>query len=480
MRALVVLLLLSSARVALARPTGFDHVVHDRNIIVNGGDSLPCANCHDKGGKLLAKPGHAACFGACHGPLPGKAPVGDRTKVCTNCHEEASLAAKKPPASYVVESDFNISFGHKQHAAVACAQCHDMREKAAKPATHARCAGCHDGGKGHGPPMTTCSSCHPQAVGKPEPPELAAVQNTVTSTFSHQKHGTRGAFGKDCATCHAAIRETDDTQLPRPQMKSCGIAGCHDAKAAFATTEACTRCHTTMPQRFEVWRPTDRFMHSGNHAQLVQTKPCKMCHALSATGEARTTGHAACAECHAEDFAARQPKICGACHNATEPWRHLVADRGPPSQTEFGAMLDHDKHQRECTSCHSLRTETDQLRTPRGHHACTGNACHAVSSGPAPHFDDCKACHTLGLAAAREAARLNAAWSVRQKFDHASHARTPNGNELACHACHTTLAGTNLVELATPLKPTCLPCHDDGKGAFKLTGTTCKRCHGGT
>ena len=26
-------------------------------------------------------------------------------------------------------------------------------------------------------------------------------------------------------------------------------------------------------------------------------------------------------------------------------------------------------------------------------------------------------------------------------------------------------------------KAACLPCHDEGKAAFKLTGTTCTRCH---
>lgn len=476
MRALVVLVLL--AGVAMAGPVGFDHVVHDRNVVVNGGDSIPCGRCHDKGGKLLAKPGHAACFGACHGPLPGKAPVGDRTKVCTNCHEEASLTSKKPPANYTVESDFNVSFGHKQHAAVACSQCHDMREKATKPATHARCASCHDGAKGHGPPMAKCTSCHPTAVGKPEPPALAAVQNTVTSTFSHPKHATRGTLGKECTTCHAAIRETDDTQLPRPQMQGCALGGCHDAKAAFPTTGSCVRCHERAPDRFDVWRPEARFTHSSEHAQAVQATPCKTCHVLTPAGEARPAGHAPCVQCHADDFAARQPKICGACHNATEPWRHLVADRAPPPRTEFGAMLDHDKHKTTCTNCHALRTDTAELRTPRGHAACTGKTCHAVSTGAAPHLDDCKACHELGLADARLLARKQAPWSVRAAFEHATHAKTQDGNPLACSVCHTTLNGTNLVELATPQKPTCLPCHDDGKGAFKLTGTTCKRCHG--
>lgn len=468
------------AGVAAATPTGFDHVVHDRNLIVNGGDALACARCHtDKANKLIRRPAHAACFGACHGPLPSpKTPVGDRVKVCASCHE--TLTAKKPPANYLIEPDFNISFGHKQHATVACAQCHDMRDKPAKPAIHARCASCHDGAKGHGPPMTNCTSCHPQGVGKPQPPELATVQNTVTSTYSHTKHAVRGAVGKDCATCHATIRETDDIQLPRPTMKSCGLAGCHDAKAAFATTEACTRCHDRAPTRFDVWRPSERFTHRGNHARVVATMPCKTCHMLTASSELRSTGHAPCAGCHADDFAARQPTTCGACHNATEPWRKLVTDRGPPPRTEFGAMLDHDKHKSDCSACHSLRTESAELRTPRGHSGCSGKTCHANSTGPVPRFEDCKACHELGLAAARANTRMEAPWSVRAQFDHKTHAKTTNGNDLACRACHTTLAGTKLVELATPPKATCLPCHDDGKGAFKLTGTTCKRCHGGS
>ena len=54
-------------------------------------------------------------------------------------------------------------------------------------------------------------------------------------------------------------------------------------------------------------------------------------------------GHTACAGCHADDFGARWPKKCGACHNATEPWRALIADRPLPERTEFGATLDHEQ-----------------------------------------------------------------------------------------------------------------------------------------
>jgi hypothetical protein len=170
--------------------------------------------------------------------------------------------------------------------------------------------------------------------------------------------------------------------------------------------------------------------------------------------------------------------ICGACHNATEPWRPLVADRGPADRTEFGAMLDHDKHRGECGKCHSLRTPSAQLRPPRGHAACTGSGCHAEKGGPVPQLGACDACHRAGLAAERETARRVAPWSVRARFDHRTHATEAGGDKaLPCTTCHTNVSGTDLVKLAAPPKATCAPCHEANKSAFKLTGTSCGRCH---
>lgn len=473
-------------------PTGFDHIFHDRNLVVKNIDSLACSRCHtEQRGRLVGRPDHKACFGACHGPSPvaprrgGKVDFGERTKVCMNCHAESlqsrpytgKLPVSYPP--YGTDPDFNISFGHKQHGTVACAQCHDMRA-GAKPrrATHDRCAGCHDGSgqPGRGPAMRACTGCHPQAIGKPEPPALATVRDSVTATFSHAKHASRGGSGKDCVQCHREIPATDDTTLPRPTMQTCAVAACHDGKAAFAATSSCTRCHDKAPDRFEVARPTGRFFHGGFHAELVKKRPCISCHALGPRGDTIVASHDACIECHAKEFFARVPSTCGACHNATEPWRPLVADRAPAEQTEFGAMLDHAKHRQDCTRCHTLRTRGAQLRPPRGHAACTGAGCHAANTGPAPTLETCDGCHRQGLANAREEARRAAPWSVRATFDHRTHSHD-GGKPLACTSCHTTLPGNDLVALPTPAKATCAPCHDAGKTAFKLTGTACGRCH---
>jgi c(7)-type cytochrome triheme protein len=257
LKALAILALcagVAAADAPRATAIGFDHIFHDRNLVVKGGDALPCGRCHtEKQGKLVGKPTHASCFGACHGAAPtapkkgSKIALGDRAKICTSCHAEAALAKPYPGKlavfypPYSIDPDFNITLGHKQHAATACVDCHDMRTGAGKPAAHQRCAGCHDGSRAKGPAMSACASCHPRAVGKPQPPELAAVRDTVTAVFSHAKHAARGATGKDCATCHAGVRATNDTELPRPTVKDC--ASCHDGKSAFATSTACTRCH---------------------------------------------------------------------------------------------------------------------------------------------------------------------------------------------------------------------------------------------
>ncbi len=494
MRALVVLMLLSGIARAdgpRATPIGFDHQVHDRDVNISGAETIPCGRCHVDTiagrGFALARPDHASCFGSCHGAAPAKPKPGqkiaiespERLKLCTNCHAEVALGApftgklavSYPP--YDREQDFAVTIGHKRHRTFACATCHaDTLVKPASPGRpHVRCASsCHDGTPGKGPAMSACETCHVRASGSPQPPSLVPV--TVPIVFSHRAHASHAPAGRACATCHASIIDTDDNTLPRPDAKSCALAGCHDAHAAFAITASCTKCHKDPPTRtFHIERPVARFSHAA-HAPLTK-QPCAACHQLAPSGEIRAGTHDACtgSGCH-DDFGSAKPKICGACHNTTEPWRALAADRGPAEASEFGATLDHGKHAEPCASCHQLRTAKHELRTPRGHASCATAGCHAVTSGPAPNMTACNACHVLGEETARLADRTHAPWTVRGMFVHdAAHA-------LACVSCHDDLTATTARAIATPKKATCAPCHD-GKAAFKLTGTTCTRCHAG-
>ena len=478
---IAVVLALRAAAAPGTRALGFEHNLHDRDLVIAGGESLPCARCHPmKAGALVGKPGHAACFGACHGAAPRRRePPGGRLAICTSCHAEAALApdARASPVHYppyTLEPNFATTVGHRRHRDVPCARCHT----GARAAPHARCVGCHDGSAatGRGPAMTACTGCHTPATGAPLPPTIIHGEVNVTGAFSHGKHAARGGDGARCTTCHRALLDTDDNVLPAPRAETCATARCHDGAAAFAITAWCNRCHRapTTPG-FKVLRPVARYSHA-SHTDVRLS--CGGCHPLTKSGEVTVVGHAPCATCHAQDFGRRDPKICGACHNGTEPWRPLVPDRGPADDTEFGATLDHGRHAGACAGCHALTTPAAELRPPRGHRACTGKACHAVSSGPAPRLSACEACHRRGLARERQVARLAAPWSVRSKFDHASHARASGNRALSCEACHVELHGPDVTALATPPKATCAPCHD-GTTAFKLTGTTCTRCHQG-
>ncbi|MGE3544848.1 MAG: cytochrome c3 family protein [Kofleriaceae bacterium] len=483
--ALAIIAWLGARHARAGGATGFDHNVHDRDVAVSGAEAIACARCHPmKGGALVGRPDHQACFTSCHGGTPPASKRGTKLAiaselraVCVTCHSDAALdapvarrmAVAFPP--YTLGADFALTVGHKAHREAACAACHGDR----RGAPHARCAGCHDGSKrtGRGTAMTECRTCHQPGSGVPEPPRLQVRINTVTATFSHRSHAARGGAGNRCVTCHAEIRDTDDNTLPRPTATTCAVAGCHDGKASFGITRSCRTCHRAPEGEFDVARPTARY----SHATHTDTKlACTGCHPITAAGEVVKADHQPCVGCHADDFGKRSPVICGACHNATEPWRALVADRMPPERTEFGATLDHRTHTAACASCHMLTTATQQLRMPRGHRACTGAGCHAVRGGPVPSITACDGCHQLGLANQRQAARTKPAWSVRARFDHRPHMAARDASPVACERCHTDLGASSIIELPAPAKATCVPCHD-GVTAFKLTGTNCARCH---
>jgi hypothetical protein len=94
-----------------------------------------------------------------------------------------------------------------------------------------------------------------------------------------------------------------------------------------------------------------------------------------------------------------------------------------------------------------------------------------MAGGPAPRLGQCDGCHRAGRADARERERAADPWSVRKAFEHGAH---PG----ACTTCHSDLRGGDVVTLAVPAKQACESCHE-GTTAFKLTGTTCTRCHVG-
>lgn len=367
--------------------------------------------------------------------------------------------------------------------------------------------------------------------------------------FSHNAHLARGVL--PCQPCHDAgdsdAKGPAESPVPGPvpaPMSNLGAAparelisdaadkgqcaGCHDGAQAFSVTGPhCRRCHvqgTGVPDARARRGPA--FSHRDHQARGVNVnRACRTCHALDARGTPLPPApdHMPCAEaaCHRDQFSARAPKICGACHLGTEPWARLHFDRPPQGETEFGARFSHRLHQAvpaadtarpaadagpspgpsssssslsassgataaACTACHGARAQ--RMGLPAGHAACTGPACHAAAPAGAPAveatraampLDACERCHASGLLAARVAARLQQPWSVRARFRHEPHGVDPTrGAALSCTACHAdVLRSETLADIPGPPKAVCAPCHD-GRVSFKLTGHGCARCHG--
>ncbi len=463
---------------------GFDHVAHDGKVTVTGQASIDCAVCHplDKKGATKGMPGHASCYGACHTGAPAK-PTKKKVAVaidevaarlCVTCHAPADLGAlvagtaAKVPA-YVGgfgAPDYGLQISHQGHdAQTACATCHTPQKK---PKVHGRCAGCHLAADA-AVPMTSCATCH--TLSGEARPELD--HGPLPVTFTHDGHAKRATA--DCKACHARVATATGVELGAIGPADCRGGGCHDGgDAAFATTDACTRCHAKAPEvTYTLDRPRVRFSHV-RHKPRIGDVACATCHAIDARGEAPPPPHQACADaaCHQRDFEIQAPETCGACHVSIEPWRKLRTDALPRVETEFGATMPHARHAdlaTTCEGCHALDTGRRQKRPPRGHVACTGDGCHADGSGPSPQLTACATCHRPGLVSDQVRERLSADWSVRARFQH-------SGHDVACTTCHDQVTRTDALP-APPTKARCGTCHD-GTTAFKMTGHGCARCHG--
>ena len=418
----------------------FDHEVHSQKNQLSGHTEIACAACHAlRGGLVRTRPDHAACFGSCHGAAPtrsnGTSRLAADPKLCGACHQAAppgvSINFRTRVAAAAADRDFGLALSHQAHSSATCESCHRRvgppsaasRTSAAKAKTipHVRCIQCHGTSSvAQGFAITECTRCHTAAFGPESTPVLAHGLLAVTKAFSHQQPVHRNA---PCTTCHRAVASSKSDVLDPPTMVSCGTSNCHDGKTGFATTQACTRCHQEAPQRtFTVARPTKRYDHVQHNTferrDGTSATPCTGCH-RNGNNEPTPPQHDACTACHASDFAAPAPVICGACHQSTEPWRILAADQRPLPLSQFGARLDHRSHVAACTTCHTLTTTTTELRPARGHSSCS--TCHRDQV--APKLTDCAGCHQLNLANQRNLQRLRAAWSTRAQFDHSAHGR---------------------------------------------------------
>jgi len=233
----------------------FSHAQHAaRNVKI-----ADCTTCHklESDGTLttpLAGQDHQPCSNAgCH-----QTEFASRTnKICGVCHNEEApwLHATARYPSYADGArpiEYFESMDHEAHLTskaklgtdnTACMRCHGEKIAASgskPPEAHAACAPCH--GRGQGPAMTQCQTCHLQ-----QPPQKAQVsQWSVRALFPHNKHGTdpRNRATTKCTTCHNTVAKAKElATIKAPKMSQCDE--CHNGKLAFKSTGfECSRCHS--------------------------------------------------------------------------------------------------------------------------------------------------------------------------------------------------------------------------------------------
>lgn len=352
--------------------------------------------------------------------------------------------------------------------------------------------------------MDACTRCHVTVTAGVLRPQLVA--GPYRASFSHVRHQARGL--DDCRGCHAGVLAAAGSELPAPRTEDC--SGCHDGAQAFSVVGPhCRRCHGERSSARENRPPRGPGYSHRAHQERGLDLPCARCHQLDARGMPLPPApdHAPCSDagCHREQFMARAPTICGACHVGIEPWLRLYFQPRPRPETDFGARFSHRRHRdaeiEACERCHRERSALRDLRLPPQHTTCMGAGCHVQAgpgtgpgtgdgAGPGAEGDAgsaegpvpllvCSGCHVLDLVTTRHAQRVAAPWSVRARFEHALHERDPvSGAAVACTACHAgVVEADSVAAIPGPPKRACVPCHD-GRAAFKLTGHGCARCHG--
>ena len=196
--------------------------------------------------------------------------------------------------------------------------------------------------------------------------------------------------------------------------------------------------------------------------------------------------HAACLNCHRQQFFARErpvPRICSNCHvNGTpsDTSRHVFPSLGEAFLStakavnfvsEFRVAFPHDKHtDAECKDCHQMQ-QIGKFK-PLTHGACF--SCHNQESELAPLPQNCDVCHKTPVAEklgkGRVFAHAVAADFSQFKHDDRIHARLP------CLLCHRR--ENNSPQPSLPGKAAHAPCTGCHAQQFSdQAGAICTICH---
>ena len=497
-----------------AQADGFDHIDHHGRVVSRAVAPPPCSRCHQvaAGGRLVGAPGHAACFGDCHGPAPRRSrryDLDDATRrVCRACHRPAQIArlergARERAASsfppYDSDRDFALTMSHAAHGRVArgCRACHGTPPEPGQPrarrpaAPHARCAACHDrtrrpGGVG----IDSCSACHSPAVGPARAPRREPGAYPVRSRFSHRSHLARTTERDPCRTCHAgAIAQCRRFEC-RPRRRR---------TAAAVTTASAPSRWSSRPAVAVTAHRSARGIRPAPPLSLLAPRPRgdpgrhRLRHLPHARSR-RRAGHRAARprpllrrrmprrrlRRRRARHLRRLPRARRAVARSstpipTRPTHPSSALTSPTARTSPAARPRWRPAARDATA-----------PRPRGASSPARDTPHAPAPAATPRRAAPRPRSPSAADATRSGSSPGTSWPRGSGAGRCALAsptcRTPpsrsrpTGRWPAPTATPPRSSSTSLADMAKPAKNTCARCHD-GRAAFKLTGHTCGRCH---
>lgn len=270
---------------------------------------------------------------------------------CQDCHED--IDEDKPPEEQIQNIFFTedgepkwktaakpyddeVIFGHTQHAALDCKECHGNPEAPAEGRRHEYLYS-----------MAECSQCH-----------------------------TQRQAPNECATCHQELRTTSVPPSHDTRWKRAHGRAFYQRNPVAVTADQCEMCHTSQSycdRCHQVEQPlSHKKLWKTRHGQIVRA--------------ARGSESARCDYCHT------QPAFCESCHLAEQPRDHTHIFR----IRTHGVMASLDRER--CQTCHTtdfcVRCHEDTAPlSHRGMFARVRNT-HCVNCHfPIQRTQNCSTCH---------------------------------------------------------------------------------------
>jgi len=240
------------------------------------------------------------------------------------------------------------------------------------------------------------------------------------------------------------------------------------------------------------------------HAVHKKTKlVCSGCHVAVKDDSVvlQRPGHDECTTCHQDEFDAKKPSMCIACHSNPAPTsnadlipypfyqkkRALLIEFSHAKHVDPLARLDPVTHTRaDCSFCHQLDAKGAYASFP-AHPQCA--ACHSKAGmkpllSPDSVTRDCRGCHAPeaiekpGSGGKLAPQLVSGAWA-NIKFSHVAHFKVRDQYKLDCSTCHSSiLTSTSLENQNLPKMIECVGCHETSKAmAAEFRMSNCQTCH---